>query len=226
MRICIPIRESNLQKAAKQVRRAAKATAGIPEVLFEIWLDSLGEDDLAELIKTCRKPVIAVCRGRIENGSFKGSEKKRVEKLERAIQAGAQFVDTGIHTKHFLIKKLQKVCRKKHATLIISQHFWKSTPSLQILINIYKRAKKLGADIVKIAINVKNWSDNVTLFELTKRIAENGEKVIVIGMGEKGKISRIGCPLLGSYLTYAALDEKSKTASGQLIIREAKNLRW
>ncbi len=80
--------------------------------------------------------------------------------------------------------------------------------------------KRVGADIVKIAVLVKRWSDNVILFELTKRVSKSGGKIIAIGMGEKGKISRIGCPLLGSFLTYAALDARSKTAPGQLLLKD------
>lgn len=215
MRICIPIRSSNLEKAKKQVKRAEKAARGLRDVFLEIWLDKIGEriEGLGY-----RRPIIAVCRGPIEHGQFKGSEKERVKRLENAVAAGAKFVDIGIHTHPSFIKNLKKICRQKHAALIISKHFWNSTPSLIDLIKTCKRAKKLGADIVKIATFVKYWSDNVTLFELTKCLAGDGKKVIVIGMGEKGRISRIGCPLLGSYLMYVARNKESKTAPGQLIL--------
>lgn len=213
----------------KQVRRAEKAARGLKEVFLEIWLDSCAlraQYWLSLAVARPRRPVVAVCRGSIEHGTFKGLEKERVKRLENAASAGVKFVDIGIHTNRSFIKNLKKICCKKRSQLIISKHFWNSTPDLKTLLKIYEHAKHLGADIVKIATFVKNWSDNITLFELTKCIAEKGEKVIVIGMGEKGKISRIGCPLLGSYLTYVALDEKSKTALGQLTIREAKNFRW
>lgn len=223
MKICIPIREKTLQKAQQQVRKAAKHTDFI-----EIWMDSFPVENLKlnlkKLIKMAQKPVIVVCRATQEKGGFRSSEKQRVERLALAIQAGAKFIDVGLHTEPKLIKRLKGECRKHHAKLIVSAHIWKNTPEMGGLEKLLLRAKKLGADIVKIATFVRNWPDNVVLFELTALAKKIGQKVIIIGMGEKGKISRIGCPLLGSFLTYVALDEKSKTAPGQLTIDEFRTL--
>lgn len=229
MRICIPIRAKSLKEAEKQVKKALKMVEGgrvfgqKTEILFEIWLDK----NLRKLIKFCKAPVIAVCRGKIERGDFKGSEKERIEILKNAVLAGAKMVDCGIQTDKNLVRDLKKVCKRYGAKLIISKHIWDTTPELPDLLKIFKSAKALGADIVKIATKAKNWSDNIVLFELVSRVAPlsgAGGKIIAVGMGERGKISRIGCPLLGSYLTYVALDEKSRTAEGQFTLKEIKAL--
>ena len=39
-------------------------------------------------------------------------------------------------------------------------------------------------------------------------------------MGEFGKHSRLVSPIYGAYFTFASLDEKRKTAKGQLTIKE------
>lgn len=215
MKICIPIRERFLDKAKKQVAKAQKHADFV-----EIWLDCFGPEQAGHLIKHCRKPVIAVCRAKTEKGRFNGSEKDRINMLKIASASGARFVDVGIHTDPALLKNLKKICRKHGAEMIVSRHIWDGTPGFSELFKLAAKMKKAGADIVKIAVFVKRWPDNVILFELTKRISESGGKIIAIGMGEKGKISRIGCPLLGSFLTYAALDEKGKTAPGQLLLKE------
>ena len=211
VKICIPIRKSNRQKAKQQVKKASKYADFV-----EIWLDSIKDDKL--LFRATTKPIIAVCRAGFEHGNFKGSEKERIDVLKQAVAEGARFVDVGIHTNKKLIADLKKTCKKHGAKLIVSFHVWDKTPELKILLKEVGRANRLGADIVKIATFVKKWSDNVTLFELVKMAKEKGKTVIVVGMGEKGKISRIGCPLLGSFLTYVALDEKSKTARGQMTL--------
>jgi 3-dehydroquinate dehydratase type I len=41
-------------------------------------------------------------------------------------------------------------------------------------------------------------------------------------MGKEGKISRIISPLVGSYLTYAALTKGKETAPGQITVSELK----
>jgi 3-dehydroquinate dehydratase/shikimate dehydrogenase len=43
-------------------------------------------------------------------------------------------------------------------------------------------------------------------------------------MGKLGKISRLLSPLFGGFLTFAALERKSETASGQMTIQEMKEL--
>ncbi|MBI2638682.1 type I 3-dehydroquinate dehydratase [Candidatus Peregrinibacteria bacterium] len=217
VKICIPIRKKSLQKAEKQVKRAAEQADFI-----EIWLDSFAgqnlESNLKNLIKTAKKPVIAVCRNAKEKGSFRGTEKQRVERLFLSLRAGAKFIDVGIHTRPNFIKKLKTACRKYRAKLIISVHIWKNMLDIEKLEKLALKAKKLGANIIKIATSIAAWEDNVILFELTKRLKERGLECIIVGMGEKAKISRIGCPLLGSFLTYVALDKKSKTAPGQLTL--------
>lgn len=221
MRICIPIRPKDYQQAEvllNEILKIAKLKV-FRNVLIELWLDLLGEKEFAQLIKKSKFPVIAVCRAKEERGDFVGSEKMRMEKLKKAVLFGAEFIDCGLDTDRKFIFSFKKICAEHGAKLIVSKHFWDAMPSLQKLHATYFRAIARGADIVKIAAKVNKWSDNAVLFEFVAA-SKTEKKVIAVGMGEKGKISRIGCPLLGSFLTYVALDEKSKTAEGQLVIRD------
>lgn len=218
MRICIPIREESPRKAKEQIKKARSKLPKDCEVLFEIWLDKFGavidKNDLSALFKFCKHKVIAVCKAPCEKGDFKGSRQEKAGVLEKAFAAGADFVDVDM-------EEGGGGWRGKGGRLIISIHIWDKTPDLEDLIKLFNKAKRHGADVVKIAAFVKNWEDNATLFELVKRVSVYGKpKIIAIGMGEKGRISRIGCPLLGSYLTYVALDEKSKTAQGQPTLKK------
>lgn len=247
MRICIPIRELSPQ-GGKLLKNSLKKVAVACKFgdLVEVWLDGLPqpvkESDLKALVKVAktskvgRKPLIAVCKAPFEKGSFKGvhrlsgvpllREVARIGVLKKAIAAGFQYADVGIHTAPKLVRDLKKVCYQNRAKLIISWHNWEAhMPTLSKMKQVALKAKRMGADIIKIAVNVKNWSDNILLFELTKWAAsKNRLQIIVIGMGDRGKISRIGCPLLGAYLTYFALDKKSKTAKGQWTLAEVARL--
>lgn len=226
MRICIPIRESNLLKAKKQAEKARLKLHNRKDSLMEIWFDSFAYEnkkEISNLIKSVGLQVIAVCRAATEKGSFKGSEEDRIDVLKVAVESGAKLVDVGMETDFALIKGLKAVCEKHGAKLIISVHFWDSMPDLAHMEAIYAKAESMGADVVKLAVFVDKWEQNAVLFELCKRLNKRKKPYILIGMGEKGKISRIGCPLLGSFLTYVALDEKSKTADGQLTFEELKD---
>lgn len=219
MKMCIPIRARSPLQLNNKIKRALRKK---PDFL-EIWLDRFSSFSLAQLknlIKSCKAPVIAVCRGKAEKGGFGASERERIDVLIKALNSGALFVDCGVDTDKSLLLKLKKACALRGAKFIVSKHFYNGTPDLEILLAAVAGARRLGADIVKIACRVKNWSDNAILFELTAREAAGGKKIIVLGMGEKGKISRCGCPMLGSYLAFTSLDEKSKTAAGQMTVEE------
>lgn len=227
MRICIPIRENNLIRAKKQMEKAIVKLRNRKDSLIEIWFDNLVFESKAEivnLIKSSKLPVIAVCKAKVEKGSFTGAEQERVDVLKTAVESGAQLVDVGMETDLSLIRGLKAVCDKQGAKLIISKHFRDSMPDLSRLEAIYDKAASMGADMAKIAVFVDEWEQNAILFEFCKRLNDRGKKFILIGMGEKGKISRLGCPLLGSYLTYVALDDKSRTADGQLTLAELKEI--
>ena len=71
-------------------------------------------------------------------------------------------------------------------------------------------------DIIKIATNVINDNDNI---ELVKLLINKDKDIIVLGMGEKGKITRIISPLLGGYLTFASVDGNI-SASGQISLSD------
>ena len=69
---------------------------------------------------------------------------------------------------------------------------------------------------------VNNHSDIAKLVRLMVKKTLN-QKRIVIGMGGKGKITRIIGPLMGNYLTYAST-EFGQSAPGQIEIRKLKEI--
>lgn len=218
--VCIPVTTD------AQLVRAVRYGSFI-----ELWLDrllpeatrassTLQKKVVALFARAGGVPIIAVCRG----------GENQVEVLIAAARARAAYVDVDSKTSPASIKKLAAAClstkKPKHfgTKLIISYHNWKSTPSIAELEKIVARARRLGADVVKIATMVKKWSDNALLFELTRRMVARRIPIIVVGMGEKGKIGRIGCAVLGGEFTFVALDAKSRTAPGQPTLAELKEI--
>jgi 3-dehydroquinate dehydratase type I len=98
----------------------------------------------------------------------------------------------------------------------VSYHNFKGTPPLEELQKNVQEAKKKGADIVKIATYVEDVSKNVILFDLLKWAGEEDIALTAVGMGDRGNISRVMAPMLGSALYYAPMDEEYATAPGQL----------
>lgn len=201
MRICVPIKV----KTTKEALKITTSVRGRGIQLVEIWLDPLLSRERVTVLKKLKKPFIV--------------KSLNPETLISACAVGKpSFLDVDHLTPAKYIKKIIKTAHSHGSKIILSFHDFKKTPSLNILLNIVKKNFALGADIVKIATFINHFEENVVLFELTKRISGQGKKIIALGMGEKGKISRIGTPLLGGYLTYMAYDEKHRTAPGQMVL--------
>ncbi len=106
--------------------------------------------------------------------------------------------------------------------IILSFHDFTKTPALAELEGIKKQMKKYPADIMKFATFVRDDVDSKVLFQFLLNKSDN-EEMIVVGMGERGKMVRIVGPLLGSYLTYASTDFL-QSAIGQMRIEELRKI--
>jgi len=84
------------------------------------------------------------------------------------------------------------------------------------LIKIAKKIAELNPDIIKISTMIKTDSDVMNLIKLMIDFPAD-KKRIVIGMGLKGKITRVMGPILGNFLTYVSTDF-GKSAQGQIDI--------
>jgi 3-dehydroquinate dehydratase type I len=82
----------------------------------------------------------------------------------------------------------------------------------------------MGAHIVKICTYARAMEDNLQVLGLIPYARKKGRTIIAFCMGEKGRISRVMAPLLGSYLSYASLDKGSESAPGQLTIAEMREI--
>ena len=69
---------------------------------------------------------------------------------------------------------------------------------------------------------VNSPSDVFTLADILKE-KDDKEKLIIIGMGELGKFTRVMFPAMGSYLTFAAL-EGSNIAPGLMTRKQMESV--
>lgn len=169
--------------------------------------------DLAELsdknimkIFSARKKLIATCRP----GKYSLTE--RIRKLKLAIESGATFVDIEFEADDDFRNAIMVYAHVRQCDVIISYHNYEMTPELDELEQIMKKCFEFGADLAKIATLVKVNRDNSKILSLYKAPG----RLVAIGMGELGKISRIVAPFLGAEFTYASLTDDNATAPGQI----------
>jgi 3-dehydroquinate dehydratase-1 len=175
--------------------------------MAEIRLD-LTEFDEAAISKVFsqRKKLIATCRPSVF------SDEERLKKLETAIEAGASYVDIEYESSPEYRDQLIDFAHSHQCEVIISYHNYKETPELGVLESIMYNCYEMGADVAKIATLVNVNRDNSKILSLYKAPG----RLVAIGMGDLGRISRIVAPFLGAEFTFAALSESESTAPGQI----------
>jgi len=205
---CQPIRVDRIEKIPAKIAKEAD--------IVEIWLDHLKNLDFEKLLRIkTNKPFLYVLKSKREKGRFVGTEKERVELLIKSLDYGADYVDIDIKTAKSLLKKLINVAKSKKVKTIISYHNFEKTP--KNLKAIYKKISSFNPEIIKFSTKINRVHDIADLFSLLKNA---DRKIITLGMGDKGEITRILAPKLGNYLYYAPLRKEEKTADGQLTYEE------
>lgn len=144
------------------------------------------------------------------------SEKERKERLITAVDAGAAYVDIEIEAEDSFREAIIAVAHKRGSKVIISYHNYEKTPSKSDLVTIIDRCFDCGANIAKIACQVLCEADCSRILSLYDREDRKKGEILAVGMGEKGKITRIAAPLLGAPFTFAALSPGRETAPGQI----------
>ena len=144
------------------------------------------------------------------------SESAALKQLHEAVKHGADYIDCDIQRSEDFIHKIIELTETYNIKTIGSYHNFDTTPSEEILESIVKAILNKGFDIVKIATSCNTQKDISILESLLKKYPS----IIIMGMGQYGKASRIKLVEQGCEYTYVSPFENSKTATGQLTKEE------
>lgn len=172
-----------------------------------------GRIDLKQIEKRAGKNSIFTCRRKDELGKWYGLEKDRLMLLAQAFSCGFSYVDVELKTMEegFVNKGME-------AKTLMSFHDFERTPSVTELQKIISRMRRFSPGIMKIATLVRDENDEQALYTLL--ISRSGnEKLCVIGMGIKGRRTRMIGPLLGGCLAYCSINTEG-SAPGQMTCEE------
>jgi len=185
-----------------------------PFIEFRLDKTKMNTNEIKNLFRAANR-TIATCR------SIKFEDSKRIEILKTAIQSGARYVDFDYKQDIEIFKFLKKECQTNNCKIILSYHNPESTPTLDELNNIKNQIKTSQPDIYKIACKVNDKKDIINLLSLYQ---DSQNDLIAIGLGEKGKITRIAAINLGAPFTYASIDDNQETAPGQINYQTLKKI--
>jgi 3-dehydroquinate dehydratase/shikimate dehydrogenase len=190
-RLCVTVTGQTMDEL-RQARDACREAD-----IVELRLDSADCPDVAGALQGRRTPVIVTCRPEWEGGMFRGSEDERRRILESAVRQGAEFVD--IEAAAGFAGDFVRA--RDGRGVVLSAHCFGRAPV--DLGERYASLRSMGAEVVKLAVEVDGLDEMLPLFDLgTAAFSEFGRHVL-IAMGHPGVPSRVLAGRLGNRWTYA-----------------------
>lgn len=196
----------------RQLRIAKEQRAEMLEWRFDLF-DQIDFAAINSLKKSLPISSIFVLRSKKQGGGYSQSESSQLELILKLSEMVPDYIDLEKDTPAYFVEQVKK--QFPQIKIILSHHDFSSTPAdLDAVLNNMKR---ISVDYYKITTFAQCATDALRMLNFIK----NKENLIVgICMGEYGQLSRIYGPTLGNKITFAATDERSLTASGQLLMND------
>ncbi len=226
--LTVPIAAKSVDQAKQQIRAAKAAGAEMLELRVD-YLKNLNVDLVKGLVLAAKGsrdrkvPIIVTCRDVRQGGAISYPDQLRIDVLTAALKAGAEIID--FEYEKFLFSENQERIRRAlsqapKARLILSAHNFEA--KFSNIVKLHRHIQTLNpAAIPKLVYKANHINDCFEAFDL---LHKTGGERIVFCMGEDGLVSRIIAKKLGSFVTWASIDEKTATAPGQLTIGQLKKL--
>ena len=207
-KICTVIQGKNLETFVKNLKKAQKTAT-----MIELRADSIKDfsvEDIPIIHGLVKVPSIFTCRHSNEGGLYIDSITNQTNILSKAFETGFNYVDAAYNN-----PVIDSLSDKEKEHLLISYHNNKSTPALIELTELLKYMRSFNPAVIKIATYVKDKMDVPILASLLRK-RKKDEKLIVIGMGKKGEVTRQTFPPAGSYIAYVTIKGEKNIAPGML----------
>jgi 3-dehydroquinate dehydratase/shikimate dehydrogenase len=228
-RICVPVCESRSIDL-----REAMTRAGATADLIELRLDYLQGNELFKalrnlpaLISASERPVIVTLRSAEQGGQREMDNLTRIIFWVEHFLYGKPHVDFADIELDLALLFRQREKEEGRELLnwnrvICSHHDFKGVPNN--LRQIYEQMAATPARILKIAVQARDITDCLSVFELLEHARREGREMIAVAMGREGITTRILGPARGAFLTYGALDDVHASAPGQISATELREL--
>ncbi|RUM62129.1 MAG: type I 3-dehydroquinate dehydratase [Persephonella sp.] len=190
--------------------------------IIEFRVDLLENLEIDYIRKHLRKikekdiDVILTIRAKWEGGGHEIDDNYRFNIYKECIDL-VDYLDIELSSNN-LLGDIVELGNKNKKNVIISFHDFEKTPSEEVLQGLIDKCFKYGADISKIATKVNTEDDVAKLLSISYKNKKLGRRLITIGMGELGKITRVAGYFFGSIITYTYIGKS--VAPGQIEINK------
>jgi 3-dehydroquinate dehydratase/shikimate dehydrogenase len=157
--ICAPLVAGSVSQMLTQMQEAKANGADVVESRVDHIPGFNAAKDLPVLLNARTLPMIVTARAKWEGGVYEGEETERQKLLQLAVKLGADYVDIELQVARDFIATLKQNKIVSETKVIVSNHNWEVTPSLQEIGELVARIQSTGADIVKFATTATNITD-------------------------------------------------------------------
>ena len=225
-KICIPVVGKDDEDILKQM------SVNLPYDLIELRIDFYEEvndtNKVLSLLNKVRRsvecPILFTCRSQNEGGNSSLTLQQYSELLTEVISSGyVDLIDIELNIGNKTVFDLVDKAHKKGVLVIMSYHNFDKTPTYDEMIDILEKMEVMGGDILKLAVMPVSKKDVVTLMNVSTLMSSKLDKpLVMISMGDLGKITRIAGELIGSSVTFGSALKSS--APGQIQVNDLKLL--
>jgi 3-dehydroquinate dehydratase / shikimate dehydrogenase len=220
--LCTPILPQT-KFAAHAAMREAASWADVVEVRLDAIADFDPENPtpfLRELLANRPRPVVLTFRPKSQGGASAATREIRLAFWGAALESDAEYFDI----EYDLAPSLADFLNERPSVaerVIVSRHDFEGTP--QDLPAWVASSFSKTARLVKIATLVRTSDDARRLVHLLHD-SDGERRLIVVGMGAGGALTRILAPAYGALWTYSAAPDGTPTAPGQFSPQELRGV--
>ena len=153
--------------------------------------------------------IIATVRSEQEGGKAIPDDERI--KIFEAVVEYSDILDIEL-TSTAINQKVIEIAKDEGKLSLVSYHDFEKTPTEEEIQEIIDKAAFLSPDIIKYAFKVNSHEDVSRILCVTAK--NRDKKLVAIGMGEEGKITRVAGFFFGSILTYTYIGQSF--APGQI----------
>lgn len=224
-KICVPLIGKDSPTLLAQAQVAAASVCDVVEWRVDYFADFASESAVLEVLshlRTVLKEKILLFTFRTEKeGGLADLSLRDYQSLYVAVAESGlvDIVDVELERAEFLGRGFLNQLKKQRAALLLSSHNFDKTPADGELVMKLGVMRQFEADFGKIAVMPHSLKDVLRVMGLSQKMQGLASvPLILIAMGDLGKVTRVAGEFMGSVMTFAALEESS--APGQIDITE------
>ena len=220
-KVAAVIMAGTVKEAVQQSRLALEDGADLVELRFD-HVRHLKLEEIARIPSAVLMHGIATLRSPDEGGATGDREGTRQSLLEELASRQFAYLDIELTADANRAGGIAALAARQGTTLIVSHHFAESVDSARVADSV-EACSALG-DVAKVAVPVDDIDLAVQLVDLAQRLAARRQRVVVIGMGVAGMITRTLADHTKQEIQYTASRGRA-AAAGQLSFATARRLR-